>query len=68
MFGMGWGEMIVIFLVIILLFGARKIPEVARSLGGAVTEFKKGMRGEIDSLKQEIERPADDETNSTKKP
>jgi sec-independent protein translocase protein TatA len=60
MMGIGWGEGIVIVLAITLLFGARRIPEVARSMGTAITEFKKGMRGELDTLKKEIDSPKDD--------
>lgn len=59
MMGIGWGEGVVIVLVITLLFGARRIPEVARSMGSAITEFKKGMRGELDTLKKEIDAPKD---------
>ena len=41
--GMGWTEMLVILGVLLLLFGARKLPELARSMGSSVNEFKKGM-------------------------
>lgn len=41
---LGWGEMLVIGLVALLVFGKR-LPEVARSLGKGVVEFKKGLRG-----------------------
>ena len=61
MMGIGWGEGVVIVLVITLLFGARRIPEVARSMGSAITEFKKGMRGELDTLKKEIDSPKEGE-------
>jgi sec-independent protein translocase protein TatA len=50
-------EWALIAVVIILLFGARKLPELARSLGSSVTEFKKG-------LKSGDEKPQD----STKSP
>ena len=39
--GIGMSELIVIFLIILLLFGAKRLPEIARSLGKATTEFKK---------------------------
>lgn len=42
--GLGWGEMIMIMLIFLLLFGANKIPLLARSLGQGVGEFKKGLR------------------------
>jgi sec-independent protein translocase protein TatA len=44
----GLWEWLVIGGVLMLLFGARRIPEIARSLGSGVTEFKKGLRGEDD--------------------
>ncbi len=37
------GEIIVILVVILLLFGARKLPELARSLGSSAREFRKGV-------------------------
>lgn len=36
-------ELIVILLVVLLLFGARKLPELARSLGASAKEFRKGL-------------------------
>lgn len=43
-FGIGATELILILLVIVLLFGSRKIPEIARGLGRSMSEFKKGMK------------------------
>ena len=40
----GLPELIVILFIILLLFGARRLPETMRSLGKGVKEFKKGMR------------------------
>ena len=37
----GGGEIILIFLIVLLLFGAKKVPELFRSLGKGVTEFRK---------------------------
>ena len=40
----GIGEIGIIVLVLVLLFGARKLPELARALGSSLTEFRKGRR------------------------
>ena len=42
--GLGWPEILIIALIIIILFGARRIPEVAKGLGEGIRSFKKGMR------------------------
>ena len=41
----GWGEILVIALIVLLLFGARKIPELMRGMGKGVKSFKDGMNG-----------------------
>jgi sec-independent protein translocase protein TatA len=41
MFGLGAQELIVIFIVLLLLFGGKKLPELARGLGKGIREFKK---------------------------
>ena len=50
MFNFGTGELLIIFLVILLLFGAKKLPELARGLGKGINEFKDA----VDSSKKEI--------------
>ncbi len=51
MSNIGFGEIVVILLIILILFGASKLPEIGRSLGRAIYEFKKAMKdaGEEDS-------------------
>ncbi len=39
--GLGWQELFIVFLIVLLVFGARRIPDIARSLGKASREFKK---------------------------
>lgn len=51
----GW-EWIIIALVILLLFGGKKIPELMRGLGKGVHSFRKGVQ----EAKAEMERPLDD--------
>ncbi len=47
-FGIGMGELVVILLIVLLLFGARRLPDLAAGLGGAVNNFRKAMKGEDD--------------------
>jgi len=42
-FGLGIQELLLIVLVVVFLFGAKKIPEIARGLGKGMSEFKKGV-------------------------
>jgi sec-independent protein translocase protein TatA len=44
----GWQEILLILFIALLLFGAKKIPDLARSMGKGIKEFKKGLN-EIDS-------------------
>ncbi|HAD75905.1 MAG TPA: hypothetical protein DCG16_08980 [Gemmatimonadetes bacterium] len=48
--GLGMGEMIVIFLVVLLLFGAKRLPEIGSSLGKGIREFK----GSIKEIEKEV--------------
>jgi len=43
----GW-EIIIVLLIIVLLFGARKLPDLARSIGASAKEFRKGLDDGID--------------------
>jgi len=53
---LGWGEMILIGIFALLIFGKR-LPEVARSLGKGVVEFKKGIRGIETDVEQATSMP-----------
>ncbi|ERH13217.1 MAG: twin arginine-targeting protein translocase, TatA/E family [halophilic archaeon J07HB67] len=59
----GGPEMIVILLVLVLLFGANKIPKLARSTGQAMGEFRKG-REQIEDELNEMEDGDDDDTDT----
>lgn len=55
---LGWGEILLIALVVVLLFGGKKIPELMKGVGKGVRSFKEGMKG-LDS---------DDSDSDPKKP
>ncbi len=61
MFGpIGWPEIIIILIIALLLFGAKRLPEIGRSMGKAIREFKKSFKDVTDELN-------DDELNSPEK-
>lgn len=59
MFGLGPTEIIIIVVIILILFGARKIPEIGKGLGGAVREFK--------NIKKEINSKPENKSEDAKK-
>jgi sec-independent protein translocase protein TatA len=66
----GGMDPIIVIVVIILLFGAKKLPQLARSLGSASSEFKKGIdEGGKDGANQEVtQTPAQSIPNTTQAP
>ena len=59
---LGMGELIIILVIILLLFGAKKIPDLMKGLGRGVRSFKEGMN----EVKNDIEAPADDKKEEKK--
>jgi sec-independent protein translocase protein TatA len=62
MLGLGAPELLIVLAVVLLLFGSTKLPKLARSLGEAQKEFKKG----IDEGKSDDAKSADTKTSDTK--
>lgn len=56
----GWGELLIIMLFVLIFFGAKKIPEIARGMGKGIREFKDATK----EIKDEIKEGASDETKS----
>lgn len=49
MFGLGMGELVVILLIVVLMFGGKKLPQLGASLGESIKNFKKGMKNDDDT-------------------
>jgi TatA/E family protein of Tat protein translocase len=64
MFGMGPWELLVVFLVILLLFGAKRLPEIAQGMGKGIREFRKAMKDTTSEIKSSL----DEEPPATPKP
>jgi sec-independent protein translocase protein TatA len=62
MFGLGYQELLIILVIVLILFGANRLPELARSLGSSVKEFKKG----VNEAKAEDSTPARKEEEEKK--
>ncbi len=59
--GIGWQEILVLVLLVLLLFGGKKIPELMHGLGKGIRSFKEGMN----NVKEEIEKPAEGTKNDS---
>ena len=62
MFGLGTGEIILILIVILVLFGGKKIPEVMQGLGKGLREFKKASRDIEDDIKNSMENKPEEKS------
>ncbi|HME96393.1 MAG TPA: twin-arginine translocase TatA/TatE family subunit [Methylomirabilota bacterium] len=62
MFGLGYQELLLILVIVLILFGAQRLPDLARSLGSSVKEFKKGVNELKDDTAAAVKK--DDEKNA----
>ena len=61
--GLSTTEVVIIFVIILLLFGAKRIPDLMKGIGKGIRSFKEGMN----VVKEEIDRPVDSKDNADKK-
>ena len=54
-FGLGTGELVLILLLVLLLFGAKRLPDLARSIGKAFQEFKKASKEAETEIRQSVD-------------
>ena len=57
LFNLGGGEIILILALILILFGAKKLPELAKGLGQGIKEFKKATKEVTEEVSQAMEEP-----------
>ena len=57
--GLGTTEIILIALVVLLLFGGKKIPELMRGIGKGVKNFKDGVKGMENDIQEQDKKPTD---------
>lgn len=57
MFGLGFGELVVVLLVVLVFFGGSRLPKLGSSLGEAINNFKKGMKEGDTSKKDDQTKP-----------
>jgi sec-independent protein translocase protein TatA len=61
---MGGMELLILLAIILMFLGAKRIPELARSLGRGKREFHKGASEDADALREQGELPEDDEQSA----
>lgn len=59
---LGWPEIVIILFLALLIFGAKRLPEIGRSLGRSLREFKSATKGLADDVKEGLEE--DDESGT----
>ena len=65
--GLGWQELLIIFGILILLFGATRLPSLAKSLGSSIRGFKRGLNeDEEDEVEKKAEEPTEKDDTATK--
>ena len=63
MFGLGWMELVIILVIVLIIFGAGKLPEIGSGLGKGIRNFRKATKGEDEiDVTPDKEKRIEDET------
>ncbi len=54
-FGLGWPELTIVLVIVLVIFGANRVPEIGRALGRGIKEF----RGSVTDVKNDVEGKSD---------
>ena len=58
MFGLGFGEIVIVLVIVLLFFGGKRLPELGKALGKSMNNFKKGLKdGEQKEADKKIDPP-----------
>lgn len=63
-FGIGYGELVIVLVIVLLIFGVGRLPEVGNSLGKGLREFRRAVTGSDSETKQEKESESPKSENS----
>lgn len=49
-------QLLIVLLIVLVIFGAKRLPEIGRSMGSSAREFKKGITGDEDQASSQVQR------------
>ena len=55
----GWPELLIVLVIVMLIFGAGKLPSIARDLGRSINEFKKASKGDQNDVEKDAQKKAE---------
>ncbi|MEE9198293.1 MAG: twin-arginine translocase TatA/TatE family subunit [Dehalococcoidia bacterium] len=66
-FGIGPGELVIVLVIVLILFGVGRLPEIGGALGKGIREFRKGS-SEVEQVVKNIQKPLKSDTSDEHKP
>lgn len=66
-FGIGWGELVIVLVIIMIIFGVGRLPEIGGALGRGMREFRKAQKETEEFTKKEIIEPIEKAGEEPKK-